>query len=632
MSRTGSNAASRQQQRRTFSSVFWDLILSSTGFRKDEIDTLRQTSNPKDICETPTSDSFDWAGEGVIDKLRVELAEYLETLRTLQDQNSMRKTRSLKVKSFIEDTRYKAAREKEGAAHIDTSKIKKKFQSLNLTQMKIDDLTDELWDFSNVQELIMTNNLVAEVKYLPPNVQIVSFSGNGIVRVDSAAIASAPHLAYISLALNNLSSDLSFLKASTSLVVVDLSYNEISDMATVVAALKDHPSIKEIDLLGNPIALLPHYREILAKSTALEVLDGVPISDEERKFFQTDAQVAEAMSRPPSFTLVFDGMEGVLTLLAKAPTESDTASKLTKGKGGAAEKKGAGGKGKGGDESHLAASPALPVVKKSSVALKGNWLGQSIELESDLIPAVNPAAAEQDTKAKAKGKGGVEAAPTAVDRLPLHYKIKFELPLNPAEPITSVLALPQSLAVHLIDTMQDDSVQSVFLGTFQLDCQSLTTSKAHLTGAAQFHLDPVLLADKQIQIQRMKKTLQQKITADRELDKQFLEAQTPTEQAGAVNTSPQPKKGVAKAQPQKSAQNPANEELGLRQAESAARKEKIEELTMQLQVAEATLLRYLGARPTLSFSVALNVVAEETPKPTPRVEDDKKQDPKKKKK
>ena len=592
------------------SSVFWSHILASTGLTKKEIEELRDKPAVKDVCETPTSTDYSWANDGAVVQLREDLQQYIEAVRTLQELNKVRQERKVKVKSFVDDTRYKTTREREVALRLTAKKIAARFTRLNFTKTKIESLTHEIEDFTALEEFIVTNNLIEDVAYLPPNVKIVSLAGNAIHSVRASAIHTAGSMVFLGLPVNYIQNDLEFLRASRSLVIVDLSHNEICDLALVANVLHQHPTIREVDLQGNPIAYMPQYRQVLASHTPLTVIDGVPVTDAERKAITNENQFSAALKEMPAMQIIIDALQGAVSLMPRSSTPEDPAA----GKGGKAAAKGAvekkGGKGKGAEEAHVVGPPA---AKKTCIAIKGSWLGQPIAIETDLLQAPTPSVEAENAKTKGAKAKAQEAAPQVSDKLSLKYKSKFDVPIDPDAPLSAILAMPQPLVLYLIDTMQDETVQEFELGKFYLDCQHLTTSTSNLSTAAPLTINKVLIAERKTELGKLKQHIQQLIATDRDLDKQHLESPTPTDNHPA---QPGAKKVAAKG----AASKAPNDELAQKQAESANRKHEIEEWQAKAQALELNIQRFSGAQVSLEFNVACNPIVPETPPTTARTD------------
>jgi len=62
---------------------------------------------------------------------------------------------------------------------------------------------------------------------------------------------------------------------------IDLSYNEICGLDTVVSSLAYFKNLKMLNLFGNPVALIPYYRStILEELKMLKVFDNEKVNQE----------------------------------------------------------------------------------------------------------------------------------------------------------------------------------------------------------------------------------------------------------------------------------------------------------------------------------------------------------------
>ena len=630
--------------------AFWDSIHAITGFRKKELELMRSNPVERDVCDPPVSAEYEFADDAVIQQLRLDLQNYLDALKKLQEQNAIRSAKTLKLKNYVEDSGYKGARETEASLRMTPATIAKRFSTLTYTTKKIKTITSDIADLAHVEEIFLTNNLIETVGFLPAAVKIASFDGNCITKVENRAVLNSPDLIFLGLSCNSIrANSLGFLRASHSLVIVDLSYNEITELMPVVDALADHPTIKEVDLSGNPVALLPKYRQVLACQTSLSVLDTVAITEAERTQLKNSAEVAESLKEAIAIHFSLDSVDGVLSLMPHSlSSEEDKNNAALAGKGGAKDAKAKaasdnkGKKGKGGTE-ELHANAGLVTVKKTHLMLRGTWLSQSFDVEADLLQTPGPAAEEEMAASGAgkkpaakdakKSKAAQEVAPQVLDHLPLKHKAVVEI--NPQGDdlahLPQDLFHPMKVLCYLVDTMQNDTTNEVLLGTFHVDLSKVNGPTTSDAATASLAIHSVLIADTQQQILVQKKEIDKLVVQDRDLDKRDLEAATPVE----GHTPAAPAKGGKEKGGKGGGQSKvANEELLLRQAESAQRKVEIEESQMKQQRLELDLQRFQNIHVSLKVQFNINPppVVEETFTVTPRIEELEKGKDKKKKK
>ena len=71
------------------------------------------------------------------------------------------------------------------------------------------------------------------------------------------------------------------------LISLDLSFNNLTDLQSMVAGLQTLPHLRLLLLQGNPLALVPHYRGLTIDSLArLCVLDDITVSSNEKHLFR----------------------------------------------------------------------------------------------------------------------------------------------------------------------------------------------------------------------------------------------------------------------------------------------------------------------------------------------------------
>lgn len=133
-------------------------------------------------------------------------------------------------------------------------------------------------------------------KHLPALEQLV-LAANSLTSAD--ALFSCQQLVHVGLAYNHLSTLVSTgtdasrpsrqssssstaaadpsktALSSSSIMCLDLSHNDISNLPLILAQLQQLPKLRALRLQGNPVALLPHYKPaILQQLPQLVYLDG----------------------------------------------------------------------------------------------------------------------------------------------------------------------------------------------------------------------------------------------------------------------------------------------------------------------------------------------------------------------
>ncbi|XP_023576375.1 leucine-rich repeat-containing protein 43 [Octodon degus] len=126
-----------------------------------------------------------------------------------------------------------------------------------------------------------------------------------------------PGLRHLGLGHNQLRgpSESLYVTAShwPSLVSLDLSFNGLTDLRAMVAALRSLGRLRLLVLQGNPLALLPHYRGFTVDSLArLCVLDDVTVSPPERHQCRGLGQQGELLTQEAQLLVTIGNIGGVV--------------------------------------------------------------------------------------------------------------------------------------------------------------------------------------------------------------------------------------------------------------------------------------------------------------------------------
>jgi hypothetical protein len=166
------------------------------------------------------------------------------------------------------------------------------FNSLFFQARGISSLDYSLTFFNNLVELHLTGNNLTEIKFLPPNLQVLNCYAN---RIEKIALQQdhVPPLQFLGLAYNHLTSLADFLPFSSSLTALDLSYNHVANLSETVAQLEKLPELVHFSLTGNPITLCKHYKpSILSVASNLDEFDSLTLKTAEQRI------ISSAESRP----------------------------------------------------------------------------------------------------------------------------------------------------------------------------------------------------------------------------------------------------------------------------------------------------------------------------------------------
>jgi hypothetical protein len=279
---------------RSFSSVFWNLIFSATGFKREHLDVLRETSEDvfptHDVVELAAPD-VSWADASAIQALRSQLQSYVESLRALKTENA----KQLRSRPFVEQKRYEAMRSRELAGRVTAASVMRSFTRLNMSNRRLETISEEdIAGFQNVKELVLSRNALRFLDAVPPSVQVLVASGNSIEMVEGSALERCQELYVVGLSSNRIQ-DISFMLFSSSVVSLDVSYNPISSLEDVLEVLKGHPSLRDINFEGCPVSFSEGYRaSLIAACPQLVTIDGISVVRDDASELPATAAAAAA--------------------------------------------------------------------------------------------------------------------------------------------------------------------------------------------------------------------------------------------------------------------------------------------------------------------------------------------------
>ncbi|XP_072921663.1 leucine-rich repeat-containing protein 43-like isoform X3 [Hemitrygon akajei] len=165
-------------------------------------------------------------------------------------------------------------------------------KALRLVNKQIIEVDKDLLKFQNLEELTLSANRISTLNSanLPRKLKILELCTNEISSLNDLIISPPPGLQHLGLSYNKLSldSEYKFLSGEfwPNLISLDLSFNDFGNLLNIVAHLTLLPKLKNLILLGNPIALLPNYRGYIIDTLKnLTALDDVLITPDERHIF-----------------------------------------------------------------------------------------------------------------------------------------------------------------------------------------------------------------------------------------------------------------------------------------------------------------------------------------------------------
>eukprot|EP01063_Lacrimia_lanifica_P011211 TRINITY_DN18019_c0_g1_i1.p1 TRINITY_DN18019_c0_g1~~TRINITY_DN18019_c0_g1_i1.p1 ORF type:complete len:995 (+),score=349.30 TRINITY_DN18019_c0_g1_i1:61-2985(+) len=250
------------------------------------------------ISENP-KDKTQWTDKETSAALKANVQDYLDLLQSYRESLDYRRGFVHGVHDHNENTRHRLLREKEAAARrrIAPRAIRGSLQTLNLQKCGIEIMEATIAPadyFPSLTSLSLTGNKIEVIQNTPANLIALHACGNNASCVLPSGVP--PQLMHLGIAYNRLS-EFSGLCEAVSLANVDASFNSVHTMSAL-DALADLPNLKSLHLTGNPIALMPYYRQaVLWKLPKLAELDGRPITPEERRRVTDNADLIKALIR-----------------------------------------------------------------------------------------------------------------------------------------------------------------------------------------------------------------------------------------------------------------------------------------------------------------------------------------------
>ncbi|RNA40413.1 leucine-rich repeat-containing 43 [Brachionus plicatilis] len=174
---------------------------------------------------------------------------------------------------------------------INLKNIERYFSNLRLNSLDIEEIDENVKNFVNLEELILSCNLITgcSLSNLPNSVKIFDLSANLIQNIHDINVKSRTSIQHFGLAYNSIENlDTYFYpKHWQSLVSLDLTSNNIQDLTNLIIELENLKNLKVLILSRNPVVLYPGYRGLVIDSlTNLYSLDDSPIKKEERINYQ----------------------------------------------------------------------------------------------------------------------------------------------------------------------------------------------------------------------------------------------------------------------------------------------------------------------------------------------------------
>lgn len=141
--------------------------------------------------------------------------------------------------------------------------LTKHFKTFYFKRSGIEQLDQHIELFTNLTVLNLSFNKLETLQYLPPNLKELSLAANQIFSLRAGL--SVPSLIHLGLSYNKIADGelAKICHSFPNLFSIDLSFNQVCSLTTVVDNLTQLKSVKMINFKGNPVVLSKDYRAIM---------------------------------------------------------------------------------------------------------------------------------------------------------------------------------------------------------------------------------------------------------------------------------------------------------------------------------------------------------------------------------
>nr|XP_015287161.2 leucine-rich repeat-containing protein 43 isoform X1 [Macaca fascicularis] len=193
------------------------------------------------------------------------------------------------------------------------------FRSLRVVDKEVTLVDKDLLKFLKLEELVLSANRIKEVDAtnLPPTLKVLELYGNEISSMECLCAHPPAGLQHLGLGHNKLLGPLESLYVTAdhwpNLVSLDLGFNDLTDLQSMVASLRTLRHLRLLVLQGNPLALVPYYRGLTIDSLAqLCVLDDITVSPNEKHLFRGLSLNGDLLAQEAQFVVTIGNIRGVL--------------------------------------------------------------------------------------------------------------------------------------------------------------------------------------------------------------------------------------------------------------------------------------------------------------------------------
>ncbi|XP_006894769.1 PREDICTED: leucine-rich repeat-containing protein 43 [Elephantulus edwardii] len=193
------------------------------------------------------------------------------------------------------------------------------FRCLRVVDKEVSLVDRGLLKFLNLEELVLSANRikVVDAANLPPTLKVLELYGNEVSSMQCLCDHPPPGLQHLGLGHNKLQGPLESLYVTAdhwpNLVSLDLSFNNLTDLQSMLGAVRSLRQLRLLLLQGNPLGLVPYYRGLAVDSLPhLCVLDDITVSPNEKHQFRGLSVHADLLAHEAQLVVTIGNLQGVL--------------------------------------------------------------------------------------------------------------------------------------------------------------------------------------------------------------------------------------------------------------------------------------------------------------------------------
>ncbi|XP_006865550.1 PREDICTED: leucine-rich repeat-containing protein 43 [Chrysochloris asiatica] len=193
------------------------------------------------------------------------------------------------------------------------------FRCLRVVDKEVSLVDKDLLKFLKLEELVLSANQIKVVDAinLPPTLKVLELYGNKITSMECLCAHPPPGLQHLGLGHNKLLGPMESLYVTANhwpnLVSLDLGFNNLTDLQSLVGGLRTLRQLRLLILQGNPLALVPYYRGLTIDTLSrLCVLDDITVSPNEKHQFQGLSISGDLLAHEAHLVVTIGNVRGVL--------------------------------------------------------------------------------------------------------------------------------------------------------------------------------------------------------------------------------------------------------------------------------------------------------------------------------